>query len=111
MDVHLSVVQTGKILKIELNFKIISLILFKKIKRYFFKNSGLQNQSVLYKLESLESEPVEFLDPNKFAEDGTTSLQQYDFSEDGKIYCFFFSNYFFFDGYNGKRQNIWLHDL
>ena len=55
------------------------------IKRYFWKNSGLQNQYVLYQLESLETEPIEFLDPNKFAADGTTSLQQYGFSEDGSL--------------------------
>lgn len=58
---------------------------------YFYKNSGLQNQSVLYQQETLESEPKEFLDPNKFAEDGTTALQQYEFSEDGKIFAYMIS--------------------
>ncbi|CAF0839961.1 unnamed protein product, partial [Brachionus calyciflorus] len=55
---------------------------------YFFKNTGLQNQSVLYQQETLDSEPREFLDPNKFAEDGTTSLQQYQFSDDGNTLAF-----------------------
>ena len=47
--------------------------------------------SVLYKQESLEAEPKEFLDPNKFAEDGTTALQSYNFSEDGKIFAYMIS--------------------
>lgn len=36
----------------------------------------------------MDSEPREFLDPNKFAEDGTTSLQQYRFSEDGNYLAY-----------------------
>ncbi|RMZ95819.1 prolyl endopeptidase [Brachionus plicatilis] len=55
---------------------------------YFFKNSGLQNQSVLYQQATPDSEPIEFLDPNKFAEDGTTSLQQYKFCEDGNYLAY-----------------------
>lgn len=42
----------------------------------------------MYQQETLEAEPKEFLDPNKFAEDGTTSLQQAEFSEDGKYFAF-----------------------
>jgi len=53
-------------------------------KIYFFKNDGLQNQSVLYRRESEEAEAKVFLDPNKFSEDGTTSLAAMSFSEDGK---------------------------
>ncbi|WP_299152762.1 prolyl oligopeptidase family serine peptidase [uncultured Christiangramia sp.] len=53
-------------------------------KIYFFKNGGLQNQSVLYRRESEEAEAKVFLDPNKFSEDGTTSLAGMSFSEDGK---------------------------
>lgn len=43
---------------------------------------------MLYKQKTLEAEPIEFLDPNKFAEDGTTSLQQLEFSEDGKLLAY-----------------------
>jgi len=49
---------------------------------YFFKNNGLQNQSILYRKDEAGKEEV-FLDPNKFSTDGTTSLGSIDFSEDG----------------------------
>ncbi|WP_353101844.1 prolyl oligopeptidase family serine peptidase [Myroides odoratus] len=49
---------------------------------YFFKNDGLQNQSILYRKDEAGKEEV-FLDPNKFSTDGTTSLGSIDFSEDG----------------------------
>lgn len=53
-------------------------------KYYFFKNDGLQNQSVLYVQDNPESEPKMLLDPNTFSDDGTTSLQELDFSKDGR---------------------------
>ena len=49
---------------------------------YFFKNDGLQSQSVMYRKDEQGKEEV-FLDPNKFSTDGTTSLGGVDFSEDG----------------------------
>ncbi|MTG96777.1 prolyl oligopeptidase family serine peptidase [Myroides albus] len=49
---------------------------------YFFKNDGLQNQSILYRKNEEGKEEV-FLDPNKFSKDGTTSFGSIDFSEDG----------------------------
>ncbi|AJH13505.1 prolyl oligopeptidase family serine peptidase [Myroides profundi] len=49
---------------------------------YFFKNDGLQNQSILYRKDEAGKEEV-FLDPNTFSKDGTTSLGSVDFSEDG----------------------------
>jgi len=54
---------------------------------YFYKNDGLQNQSVLYRYKKgqTEAEAEIFLNPNTFSEDGTTSLAGLSFSENGKI--------------------------
>lgn len=49
---------------------------------YFYKNSGLQNQSILYRQKE-GSEPEIFLDPNTFSADGSTALAGISFSKDG----------------------------
>ena len=52
---------------------------------YYNKNSGLQNQSVMYR-ESGDGGAAElFLDPNTFSKDGTTSLSGINFSKDGSV--------------------------
>ncbi len=51
---------------------------------YFYKNDGLQNQFVVYR-QNDGQEPEIFLDPNKFSEDGTTSLSELEFSKDGSL--------------------------
>ncbi|NEQ10428.1 MAG: S9 family peptidase [Moorea sp. SIO4E2] len=62
---------------------------FKKGDRYFyFKNDGLQNQSVLYTLTSLDAEPTLLLDPNSLSEDGTVALSGLAFSKDGKLLAY-----------------------
>ncbi len=55
---------------------------------YFAKNDGLQNQYVIYRKKSENDTPEVFLDPNKFSEDGTTSLGEMNFSEDGKTLAY-----------------------
>jgi prolyl oligopeptidase len=54
---------------------------------YYFKNNGLQNQSVLYRKDKSGKEEV-FLDPNTFSKDGTTSLGGINFSKDGSLVAY-----------------------
>ena len=57
---------------------------WKKGDRYFFyRNDGLQNQSVLYYKNKLDGEAVELLDPNKLSDDGTVALSSLGISDDG----------------------------
>lgn len=58
---------------------------------YYYKNSGLQNQSVLYRESQDGKEPEVFLDPNSFSEDGTTSLAGIAFSKDGSMAAYHIS--------------------
>src|SRR5690606_9082040 len=50
---------------------------------YFYKNEGLQNQSVLYRKKGDDGTPEVFLDPNSFSKDGTTSMPGIFFTRDG----------------------------
>ncbi len=57
--------------------------------RYFYsKNNGLQNQSVLYWIDSIAGEPHMLLDPNTFSTDGTVALSGIDFTDDGKLLAY-----------------------
>ena len=51
---------------------------------YYYKNNGLQNQSVLYRKDAAGKEEL-FLDPNTFSKDATTSLDAVSFSKDGSL--------------------------
>jgi len=62
---------------------------FKKGDNYFFfKNDGVQNQSVMYITNSLDNEAKVLLDPNKLAEDGTIALAGLGMSKDGKYLAY-----------------------
>ena len=54
---------------------------------YYYKNNGLQNQSVLYRKDKSGKEEI-FLDPNTFSNDGTTSLGGINFSKDGSLVAY-----------------------
>ena len=51
---------------------------------FYYKNDGLQNQSVLYRQKGLNGVPEVVLDPNKLSKDATTRLTQFELSKDGK---------------------------
>jgi prolyl oligopeptidase len=58
---------------------------FKEAGKYFFyKNNGLQNQSVLYTTADLATDPTVLLDPNTLSADGTAALNSIEISNDGK---------------------------
>jgi prolyl oligopeptidase len=70
------------------NYERYSTPLKKGEKYYFQKNSGLQNQSVLYVMDSLGAEPRIILDPNLFSQDGTVALSDYTLSKDGRYLAY-----------------------
>jgi len=54
---------------------------------YFYKNSGLQNQSVLYRQKGLNGNAEQVLDPNKLSSDATTRLTVFNLNKDGRYAC------------------------
>ncbi len=52
---------------------------------FYFHNSGLQNQAVLYVMDSLNGPARELLDPNTYRKDGTTALAGESVSWNGKL--------------------------
>ena len=55
---------------------------------YYFHNTGLQNQSVLFTMASLQSEPRVLIDPNTWSQDGTVALSGLALSDDGKYIAY-----------------------
>ena len=60
----------------------------KEGKYFYFKNKGLQNQSVLYMTEDLKEEGEVLLDPNKFSKEGTVALTETELSGNGKYLAY-----------------------
>jgi prolyl oligopeptidase len=62
---------------------------FKRGDRYFYyKNDGLQNQSILYTQPTLDAEARVLLDPNTLSPDGTVALSGISISEDANLMAY-----------------------
>ena len=62
---------------------------FKRGGKFFsFRNSGLQNQSVLTLRSTLEDEPRELFDPNLLSDDGTAALTNLELTDDGELMAY-----------------------
>ena len=60
---------------------------------YFYsRNSGLQNQAVIYTVTSLDGQPTLLLDPNTLSTDGTIALSGTAVSNDGKLMAYSLSS-------------------
>jgi prolyl oligopeptidase len=74
---------------------------YKKGGRYFqFKNSGLQNQDILYVYESLSETGRILLDPNTLSKEGTVALNSWSISPDGKWLAYAISS-------SGSDWQVW----
>lgn len=51
---------------------------------YFYENSGMKNQSILYRKNTMDGKAEVFLDPNTLSDDGTVALTGVYMSPDGK---------------------------
>lgn len=58
---------------------------------YFLKIDGLQNQWVINRKKGDLGKEEVFLDPNTFSKDGSTSLTDFSFSQDGSLMAYQFS--------------------
>lgn len=74
-------------------------------KWYVYRSDGLQNQAVLYQMDSPVGERRVFLDPNQLSDDGTVALKAVSFSHDGKYVAYVVSR-------NGSDwEEIYVRDV
>jgi len=79
---------------------------FRRGKFYFFtRNTGLQNQAVLYRQQGLEGEPRVVIDPNTLSPDGTVALTNTSPSRDAKLFGYALSKS------GSDRQEIFVKNL
>ena len=57
-------------------------------KYFYYKNNGLQNQTVLYVTNSLDEAPRVLIDPNAWSQDGTIALSSASPSDDAKLLAY-----------------------
>ena len=74
--------EIAKVLRDLLDYERVSAPFTEGVYTYFYKNDGLQNQSLVYRSKDGGDATV-FIDPNKFSGDGTISLAGLSFSADG----------------------------
>ncbi|HLN81711.1 MAG TPA: prolyl oligopeptidase family serine peptidase [Thermoanaerobaculia bacterium] len=72
---------------------------------FFFKNAGLQNQSVYYVQEGPNGEPRVLIDPNTMSPDGTVALTNTSPSKDGRLLGYAVSKS------GSDRQEIFVRDV
>jgi prolyl oligopeptidase len=57
-------------------------------KYYYYKNNGLQNQSVMYVQDNLDAPGVEVLNPNTLSKEGTVALGTVEFNKEGTMMAY-----------------------
>jgi prolyl oligopeptidase len=72
---------------------------------FFFKNTGLQNQSVYYVQDGWSGTPRALIDPNTMSSDGTVALSNVSPSEDGRLLGYAVSKS------GSDRQEIFVRDV
>ncbi len=70
------------------NYERFSTPTFEGGRRFYTRNDGLQNQSVLYVVDSTSSSERVLLDPNTLSADGTVSMSGWSVSHDGRYLAY-----------------------
>lgn len=71
-----------------LNFKRYSLPTKAGNYYFYWRNDGLQNQSVLYRSQDFTSTPEIVVDPNSFSKDGTVAIENTSLTQDGTLLAY-----------------------